>query len=124
MSRPKKGTAGDAIASSRWRATMENKYGGAEELHRKMQELGRKGGKNGHTGGFGSDKVGADGLTGKQRARVAGSKGGAISKRGKAKSKEQIKLEHMPLIEQKRIAEQKKSAEQKKTFLQKLFGKK
>lgn len=87
-------------------------------------EIGRRGGKNGHTGGFGSDKVGADGLTGKQRARVAGSKGGAISKRGKAKSKEQIKLEHMPLIEQKRIAEQKKSAEQKKTFLQKLFGKK
>lgn len=46
--------------------------------------IGRKGGKNGHTGGFASDKVGRDGLTGYERARVAGKKGGEISKRGKA----------------------------------------
>lgn len=46
--------------------------------------IGRKGGKNGHTGGFASDKVGKDGLTGYERARVAGKKGGEISKRGKA----------------------------------------
>lgn len=46
--------------------------------------IGRKGGKNGHSGGFASDKVGKDGLTGYERARVAGKKGGEISKRGKA----------------------------------------
>ena len=46
--------------------------------------IGRKDGKNGHSGGFASDKVGKDGLTGYERARVAGKKGGEISKRGKA----------------------------------------
>ena len=50
-------------------------------------EIGRVGGKNGNSGGFASDKVGADGLTGAQRARIAGAKGGRISKRGKSKSK-------------------------------------
>ena len=34
--------------------------------------------------GFGSAKRGADGLTGLERARIAGAKGGAISKRGPA----------------------------------------
>lgn len=48
-------------------------------------EIGRKGGQNGKTGGFASTKVGADGLTGRQRARLAGAKGGHISKRGPAK---------------------------------------
>ena len=47
--------------------------------------IGRKGGQKGKTGGFASDKVGEDGLTGRQRARVAGAKGGHISKRGPAK---------------------------------------
>lgn len=43
--------------------------------------IGAKGGKRGKTGGFASDKVGVDGLTGRERARVAGSKGGTISRR-------------------------------------------
>ena len=47
--------------------------------------IGRKGGHNGHTGGFASDKVGKDGLTGWERAAKAGSVGGKISRRGKAK---------------------------------------
>ncbi len=51
------------------------------------RRIGRKGGQNGHTGGFASDKVGADGLTGHQRSRVAGAKGGHISRRGPAKCK-------------------------------------
>lgn len=46
--------------------------------------IGRKGGKNGHTGGFASDKVGKDGLTGLERAAIAGRKGGQLSKRGPA----------------------------------------
>lgn len=49
--------------------------------------IGKKGGQNGHTGGFASTVVGEDGLTGLQRARIAGAKGGRISKRGKAKAK-------------------------------------
>lgn len=44
--------------------------------------IGAKGGK--HTGikGFASGLVGKDGLTGRQRAKLAGQKGGAISRRG------------------------------------------
>ena len=40
--------------------------------------IGRRGGKNGHTGGFAADP---------ELARRAGRKGGTISKRGKAKKK-------------------------------------
>lgn len=40
------------------------------------KEIGRKGGKNGHTGGFASNP---------ELARIAGAKGGRISRRGKAK---------------------------------------
>lgn len=40
------------------------------------ERIGRKGGRNGHTGGFASNP---------ELARIAGAKGGRISKRGKAK---------------------------------------
>lgn len=45
-------------------------------------KIGQMGGRRGHSGGFASNKIGPDGLTGRQRARVAGSKGGKISRRG------------------------------------------
>lgn len=48
------------------------------------RKIGAIGGKNSRNGGFGSEKVGADGLTGKERAIIAGSTGGTISKRGPA----------------------------------------
>ena len=41
-------------------------------------KIGRKGGRNGHTGGFAADP---------ELAKIAGAKGGKISKRGKAKNK-------------------------------------
>lgn len=44
---------------------------------------GAKGGKRGKTGGFASNKIGEDGLTGRERARIAGSKGGIISRKPK-----------------------------------------
>lgn len=88
MARPKAGTKEGDAASERWRQTMINKYG-VDGVHRKMQEMGAKGGRNGkgpgYKGGFASDEVGEDGLTGKQRAKIAGAKGGAISRRGPAK---------------------------------------
>ena len=49
------------------------------------REIGRKGGKNGHTGGFASNVIGRDGLTGKERAIKVGRIGGMKSRRGKAK---------------------------------------
>jgi len=51
------------------------------------RNIGRKGGQNGTTGGFASEKVGEDGLTGRQRASLAGAKGGKISKRGRTAKK-------------------------------------
>ena len=48
-------------------------------------EIGHKGGIRSSTGGFASPKVGKDGLTGWERAKIAGRKGGLVSKRGKAK---------------------------------------
>lgn len=45
--------------------------------------IGSIGGRKGRTGGFGSHKVGQDGLTGPQRARVAGAVGGTKSRRTK-----------------------------------------
>lgn len=45
------------------------------------QTIGSKGGQKGKTGGFASQKIGKDGLTGLQRASIAGAKGGRQSTR-------------------------------------------
>lgn len=45
-------------------------------------DIGRKGGRNGHTGGFAANP---------ELAREAGAKGGRISKRGKAKKHIQVR---------------------------------
>jgi len=55
-------------------ATNKAKYG--EDFYR---EMGRIGGRNGHTGGFASNP---------ELAKIAGSIGGKISKRGPAKKKD------------------------------------
>lgn len=57
------------------------------------REIGRKGGRNGVSGGFASKSVGKDGLTGAERARIAGRKGGSISRRGSAKNSSRNKNE-------------------------------
>lgn len=49
------------------------------------KRIGQRGGREGCTGGFASDVVGEDGLTGRERARIAGAKGGRISRRGASK---------------------------------------
>lgn len=58
--------------------TNKTKYG--DDFYSK---IGAKGGKAGHTGGFASLSIGSDGLTGRERARLAGAIGGRISKRRK-----------------------------------------
>ncbi len=45
-------------------------------------QIGRMGGRNGHTGGWASETVGKDGLTGPERATKWGAIGGKKSKRG------------------------------------------
>ena len=46
-----------------------------------FKRIGKMGGHANNTGGFASEKVGKDGLTGSQRAKKAGKIGGTISKR-------------------------------------------
>lgn len=70
--------AGTLEGGRQARDTNKAKYG--EDWYAR---IGAMGGKKGRTGGFASDKVGEDGLTGKQRAITAGAKGGTISKRTK-----------------------------------------
>lgn len=90
MARPKKGTKGSIEATNRWRKTMEEKYGGKDGVHQMMQRIGSRGGQHSKRGGFASDVVGKDGLTGRQRARIAGAKGGSVSRRGSAKKKQTL----------------------------------
>lgn len=70
--------AGTKIGGKAAAARNKTKYG-ADFYAR----IGSLGGKIGRTGGFASDKVGIDGLTGRQRAAIAGSVGGRISRRTK-----------------------------------------
>ena len=67
-------------------ATMRAKYG--EKYHTFYQTIGSIGGRRSKRGGFASDKVGKDGLTGRERASVVGKKGGHISRRTNIKNGE------------------------------------
>lgn len=56
---------------------LKNRFNGdAEAMKQWRQSIGAVGGKKSRNGGFASDKIGPDGLTGKERARRAGSLGG------------------------------------------------
>ena len=56
------------------------------------KRIGARGGANGkgpgYKGGFASDEVGEDGLTGRERAKLAGARGGKISRRTKKEPNE------------------------------------
>ncbi len=54
--------------------------------------IGKMGGRKSRKGGFASAKVGKDGLTGAQRAKIAGARGGARSRRGKATAVRRINV--------------------------------
>jgi hypothetical protein len=72
--------AGTKAGAAKAKKTIRERYGKDY-----FAEIGRKGGTNGHTGEFASETVGKDGLTGWERAKLAGAKGGKIGKRGPAK---------------------------------------
>jgi len=63
-------------------AIMKQRYG--EDVYRRV---GKIGGKISRSGGFASSLVGPDGLTGLERATVAGIKGGTASRRTVSKPK-------------------------------------
>ena len=52
------------------------------------KNIGKIGGKKSRNGGFASDKVGKDGLTGLERAKLAGAIGGRKSRRKPKKIKD------------------------------------
>lgn len=66
--------AGNAAGGRKARETNIKRHGA--NFYKNIASLG---GKASNTGGFKSEKVGADGLTGKQRAKIAGSVGGLNS---------------------------------------------
>lgn len=74
--------AGSKLGGLKTARTNKEKYG--EDFYR---SIGAIGGKRGRTGGFASNKVGKDGLTGRQRALIAGAKGGKTSRRGPSQKK-------------------------------------
>lgn len=78
--------AGTKAGAKKARATVKERYG--DDFY---ANIGRKGGQNSNNGGFASDVVGKDGLTGRERASVAGKKGGAISKRNRQQTKKSHK---------------------------------
>ena len=63
------------VEGGRKAAETNKKRNGADFFKR----IGRKGGQNGHTGGF---------FANRELARIAGAKGGRLSKRGPAKKHE------------------------------------
>lgn len=70
--------AGTATGSLKAKQTIVERYG--TEF---WKQIGAEGGRKGRTGGFASSFVGADGLTGRERAKEAGRIGGLKSKRTK-----------------------------------------
>lgn len=62
------------------KAAKTNKERNGEDFYKR---IGQKGGQHSTPGGFGTNKIGKDGLTGIQRSKVAGAKGGRTSRRGK-----------------------------------------
>jgi hypothetical protein len=73
--------AGTKIGGIKAAETNKKRYG--EDFYRK---IGAEGGKKSRGGGFASEKVGKDGLTGRERAKVAGAKG-VEARRRKRKQK-------------------------------------
>lgn len=79
--------AGTKTGGEKARQTLRERYGADY-----FANIGRKGGENGHTGGFASEIKGSDGLTGLERAKKWGAIGGKISKRGKARNERRVGL--------------------------------
>lgn len=103
------------------KAAKTNKKKNGEDFYRFLGFLGGIAPKK-KPGGFGSDVLGADGLTGKQRAVVAGAVGGKVSKRGPAVSK-QDRMNIKPQVggeEWKRFRQSEAEAKDQEEFRERL----
>jgi len=63
-------------------------FGSEAAFKAHLRNIGAKGGAASTTGGFASNNIGPDGLTGRQRARVVGALGGRSARRKEAEAKE------------------------------------
>ena len=61
--------------NSVWKQSMISKYGSEEAYKQHFRDIAKKGGEKKVPKGFGSDVLGEDGITGKERAIWAGKKG-------------------------------------------------
>lgn len=73
--------AGTRSGGIKARNTTYSKFG--KNFYKKIGKMA----SHPRTGGFASDKIGKDGMTGRERARKYGAIGGRISKRGVANAK-------------------------------------
>ena len=108
--------SGNKAGGKKTAATIKEKYG--PEFYAK---IGQKGGQNSNTGGFASQKIGRDGLTGRERASKMGAIGGSISKRGPV-VKELTEKDLKPRV--KKTTTKKKAEESKEHWWNFIVGKK
>lgn len=94
------------------KAAKTNKERHGEDFYAR---IGRRGGQNGTTGGFASLKKNRDGLTGPERARLAGAIGGSNSSREGVKNGEGKNSK-------KKKTEQTAKKEEKPGLISKIFG--
>ncbi len=71
--------SGTKLGGQKARKTTYKKFG--KDFYKRAGKMASHPG----TGGFASEKVGKDGLTGRERAKKCGAIGGRISKRGESK---------------------------------------
>lgn len=88
---------GSKEGGARAAATMKKKYG--EDFYK---NIGKLGGAASSTGGFGSDKPGSDGLTGKERAALVGAPGGKKSRRRWTKEQREEHSKYMIEVHKQR----------------------
>ena len=75
--------SGTKLGAQKGQQTKLEKLGGPEALKQWYIEIGKKGGEASASHvekGFSSPIIGRDGLTGKERAKTAGAKGGSASR--------------------------------------------
>ena len=85
------------------KAAKTNKMRHGDDFYKR---IGSKGGSHSCNGGFASDKVGKDGLTGRERARLVGAEGGRKSIRGSSyETLAKLRENHTTIVEMLRRGE-------------------
>jgi hypothetical protein len=70
--------SGSKAGGIKMKATLLKRLGSEEAVREFRRGIGQIGGSKSRNGGFGSQVVGKDGLTGRERAIVVGAKGGLV----------------------------------------------